>query len=152
GRVGNRRKHYWLTAPHGTHPGNKIEISTLIGFVSRPSGSTAPRPDRCRRQNPGAPVPAGGYHAQMDLPSARVRVAQPLRFVLSMRNRGGDVTVPVDGVSTVGHVVESLGVPRTEIGGLVVDGRPGSFDDRMGAGETVDVEPVQRPQRVRPRF
>jgi len=68
-------------------------------------------------------------------------VAEPLRFLLSVANRGGDVTVPVDGVSSLVHIVESLGVPRTEIGELRVD------------GDAIEVLPVRRPQRYPdPRF
>ncbi len=53
---------------------------------------------------------------------ARVRVAEPLRFLLPVRRRHGDLAVPVDGVSSLLHVVESLGVPRTEFGELRVNG------------------------------
>jgi uncharacterized protein len=88
----------------------------------------------------------------MEKGTAQVRVARPLRFLLAMRNRGGDVTVPVDGVSSLGHIVESIGVPRTEIGELLVDGQPASFDDRAAAATTIDVLPVRRPQTAQPRF
>ena len=71
----------------------------------------------------------------------RVLVAPALRFLLSAANRGGEVTVPADGGSSPVHVVESLGVPRTEIGEL-----------RMH-GDLIEVLPVPRPQRVaRARF
>jgi uncharacterized protein len=74
-------------------------------------------------------------------PEARVRVAQPLRFLLSVANRGGEVTVPVGDGSSPVHVVESLGIPRTEIGELRV------------AGGVIEVLPVPRPQRgADPRF
>jgi uncharacterized protein len=71
----------------------------------------------------------------------RVLVAEPLRFLLPVRHRGGEVTVPADGVSSPLHVVESLGVPRTEIGELRVH------------GDVIEVLPVPRPQRpTDPRF
>src|SRR5690242_20247115 len=70
-----------------------------------------------------------------------IRVAEPLRFLLPVRHRHGEVAVPVDPTASLVHVVESLGVPRTEIGELYRD------------GDTVDVLPVRRPQRVDdPRF
>ena len=82
-----------------------------------------------------------------------VRVAEPLRFLLSVGNRHGEVTVPADGVSTLVHVVESLGVPRTEIGELRVDGRPSPPETRPAPGDLIEVLPVSRPQRVaEPRF
>ncbi|UWZ38948.1 hypothetical protein Drose_12390 [Dactylosporangium roseum] len=85
--------------------------------------------------------------------TVRVRVAEPLRFLLPVRHRHGDVRVPVDGVSTVRHLVESLGVPRTEIGELLVNGRPVGPEARPGKDDVVDVRPVGRPQRIaEPRF
>ncbi|GAB3848897.1 Mut7-C RNAse domain-containing protein [Dactylosporangium cerinum] len=85
--------------------------------------------------------------------TVRVRVAEPLRFLLPVRHRHGDVTVPVDGVSNLRHVVESLGVPRTEIGELCVNGQPARPSARPGDGDVIDVLPVSRPQRVAdPRF
>jgi uncharacterized protein len=69
-----------------------------------------------------------------------------LRFLLGARHRRGEVTVPVDGVSSVRHLVESLGIPRTEIGDLRVGGRAASPATRPGAGDVIDVLPVPRPQ------
>lgn len=84
---------------------------------------------------------------------ARVRVAEPLRFLLPVRHRHGDVRAPVDGVSSLLHVVESLGVPRTEFGELRVNGRPAAPSERPHDGDVIDVAPVRRPQRIaEPRF
>ena len=72
---------------------------------------------------------------------ARVRVAEPLRFLLAPGNRAGEVTVPVDEGAALVHVVESLGVPRTEIGEL------------RERDDVIEVLPVPRPQRIAaPRF
>ncbi len=85
--------------------------------------------------------------------TARVRVAEPLRFLLPVRHRHGEVTVPVDGVSSLVHVVESLGVPRTEIGELIVNGSSATLSGRPGDGDVIDVLPVRRPQPIaEPRF
>lgn len=75
-------------------------------------------------------------------------MAPSLRFLLAARHRHGDVVVPVDGVSSLGHVVESLGVPRTEIGELRVDGRATPLSARPQGGEVIDVLAVPRPQPV----
>jgi uncharacterized protein with PIN domain len=89
----------------------------------------------------------------MDRATVVVRIADPLRFLLSVGNRRGEVTVPVDGVSSLVHIVESLGVPRTEIGELRVGGRPAPLDARPGPGDLIEVLPVRRPQRTAdPRF
>ncbi|MGW4598343.1 Mut7-C RNAse domain-containing protein [Streptomyces sp. NPDC004457] len=57
-------------------------------------------------------------------------------------------TVVTDGVSSVGHLVESLGVPLTEVGALVVDGREVPPSHVPQPAERLVVRPVERPQRV----
>lgn len=90
---------------------------------------------------------------RMGQETAYVRVAEPLRFLLPLRHRCGDVAVPVDGWSSVVHVVESLGVPRTEIGELRISGRPVPSRERPRDGDVIDVLPVPRPQPIPdPRF
>jgi uncharacterized protein with PIN domain len=85
--------------------------------------------------------------------AAYVRVAAPLRFLLPLRHRRGEVAVPVDGSSSAVHVVESLGVPRTEIGDLYISGRPVPPRERPRDGDVIDVLPVPRPQPIpSPRF
>jgi len=72
----------------------------------------------------------------------RLRVAQPLRFLLSARYRHDPIVVPADESTSLVHVVETLGIPRTEIGELRVD-----------AEGVVEVPALSRPQRLaRPRF
>jgi uncharacterized protein len=85
----------------------------------------------------------------------RVRIAEPLRLFLSAAHRGDEVGLTPDGTSSLGHVVEALGVPLTEVGRLVV-AAPGGLpaevrpSHRPGPGDVVVVEPVRRPQRVEP--
>ena len=84
---------------------------------------------------------------------------------LAPRHRGGRVRVDCDGTSTLGHIVESLGVPLTEVGDLTGDDaltgagdltageRPLTARHRLAGGESVRVAAVTRPQRVPdPRF
>jgi uncharacterized protein with PIN domain len=85
--------------------------------------------------------------------TATVRVATSLRFLLPVRHRSGVAVVPVDGTSSLCHVVEALGVPRTEIGDLLVNGRPADPHARLCDGDVVDVPVRPRPQRItHPRF
>ena len=56
--------------------------------------------------------------------------------------------VPCDGTSTLGHVIESLGVPLTEAGDLGVDGAPVMAAWRLSGGQVADVAAVRRPQRL----
>jgi uncharacterized protein len=84
--------------------------------------------------------------------TATVRVAPELRFLLAPRHRlerhGGQVRVALDGTSSLGHLVESLGVPRTEVGTLRVAGADVDPAYRPQDGDVVDVRPVARPQPV----
>ncbi|MFJ8536453.1 Mut7-C RNAse domain-containing protein [Streptomyces sp. NPDC093591] len=85
----------------------------------------------------------------MNGPEIHVEFAPELRlFLPNGRREGGAAQVTTDGVSALGHVVESLGVPLTEVGTLIVDGREVPVAHVPAAGESVTVRPVQRPQRV----
>ncbi len=89
----------------------------------------------------------------MDTPKAEVRFAAELRMFLAPRHRAGRIRVACDSVSSLGHVVESLGVPLPEIGGLTVNGRPAPPRDRLASGDVAEVSAVRRPQPVpSPRF
>lgn len=80
-----------------------------------------------------------------------LRFPPELHLFLSSRHRGeGEIRVTPDGTSSLGHVVESLGVPLPEVGTLLVDGQPVTPSYRPRTGEHVDVRPVARPQRPGP--
>ena len=81
-------------------------------------------------------------------PEAEVRFAAGLRFFLAPRNRHGQVRVACDGVSSLGHVVESLGVPLPEVGSLAVNGAPAMPSCRLAAGDVAEADAVARPQRL----
>lgn len=59
----------------------------------------------------------------------------------------GGTALRCDGVSSLGHVVESLGAPLTEVGGLRADGRPVPPSHVPAAGELIEVDAVRLPQR-----
>ncbi|MFF8193833.1 Mut7-C RNAse domain-containing protein [Streptomyces bobili] len=84
----------------------------------------------------------------MNAPEIRVEVAPELALFVPPARRSGATALAVDGVSTLGHVVESLGVPLTEVGTLRVDGREVPVSHIPADGESVSVRPVGRPQRV----
>ncbi|OQD52519.1 hypothetical protein BM536_030565 [Streptomyces phaeoluteigriseus] len=84
----------------------------------------------------------------MNPPEIRVEVAPELAVFVPPARRSGATALAVDGVSTLGHVVESLGVPLTEVGTLHVDGREVPVSHVPSDGESVSVRPVTRPQRV----
>jgi uncharacterized protein with PIN domain len=78
----------------------------------------------------------------------QVEFAPELALFVPQGRRSGASPAATDGVSTLGHVVESLGVPLTEVGTLVVDGREVPVSHIPAAGESVEVRAVERPQRV----
>ncbi|MDB1088528.1 Mut7-C RNAse domain-containing protein [Streptomyces sp. ACA25] len=77
-----------------------------------------------------------------------LRFPPELRFFLSARHRTEVVRTAYDGTSSLGHVVESLGVPLTEVGCLRADGRAVAASHRPADGARVDVRPVPRPQAL----
>ncbi|MFF9207441.1 MULTISPECIES: Mut7-C RNAse domain-containing protein [unclassified Streptomyces] len=84
----------------------------------------------------------------MNAAEIHVEFAPELHLFVPQARRGGAVPAAIDGVSTLGHVVESLGVPLTEVGGLAVDGREVPVSYIPAAGDRVRVGTVQRPQQV----
>ncbi|MFD9327520.1 Mut7-C RNAse domain-containing protein [Streptomyces sp. NPDC060065] len=84
----------------------------------------------------------------MNGPEIHVEFAPELGMFVPPGRRTGVTEVVTDGVSTLGHVVESLGVPLTEVGTLVVDGHEVPVSHVPAAGESVRVRPVERPQQV----
>ena len=86
----------------------------------------------------------------MNQAQAVVIVAAELRLFLRPGRRSGPVAVAVDGTSSLGHVVESLGVPLTEAGRLLVNGEPAAPGYRPCTGDVVTVEAVRRPQQLTP--
>ena len=77
-----------------------------------------------------------------------VRLADELRFFASPQHRREEVGVRHDGTATLGHLVESLGVPLPEVGTLLADGEPVTLRQRPRPGARVDVFAVRRPQQV----
>ena len=69
-----------------------------------------------------------------------------LRFFLPARKRAGDPVVPVDGTSTIGHLLSAVGIPKTEVGGLAVAGRSVDLAYRPRPGDRVEVSEIRRPQ------
>jgi uncharacterized protein len=82
-------------------------------------------------------------------------VSPSLRFLLSPRRRSGRFMLDVPGTDTVGHVVRMVGIPPTEIGDVLLDGRPVDLSARPTAGPpdggapVLEIRPGPRPQPTR---
>ncbi|NUP49809.1 MAG: hypothetical protein HOW97_21230 [Catenulispora sp.] len=71
-----------------------------------------------------------------------------LHLFVAGPNRTAAARVETDGVSSLGHVVESLGVPLTEVGALLADGRPVPVGHVAASGEHIEVRAFAAPQQV----
>jgi uncharacterized protein len=80
-------------------------------------------------------------------PEADITFAPELGFFLRPALRQNlTAVVPCDGVSTAGHLVESLGVPLTEVGPVTVNGKPQVPGYRPHGGDLINVTAMPRPQ------
>jgi uncharacterized protein len=90
-----------------------------------------------------------GHAGKMSQAQAIVIIEAELRlFLRPGRRNAGPVDVALDGTSSLGHVVESLGIPLTEVGRLLVCGESAAPVYRPCAGDVVTVEAVRRPQHL----
>jgi len=83
-----------------------------------------------------------------------VRPAAALWLFLAPRRRRAEVTVPYDGSASLGHVVQSIGVPLTEVGSMTVDGVRTGPSRPLHDGAAIGIGPPGRPQALPrgPRF
>jgi uncharacterized protein len=77
-----------------------------------------------------------------------LQIPAELQQFLPPRLRGLPVSIPADGDSTIGHLVESAGPPLPEVGALLLNGREVGPGHRPVGGEVVDVLPIRRPQAI----
>ena len=77
-------------------------------------------------------------------------IDEPLRMFLPAPDRVGVVRVGHDGSSSLGHLVQSVGVPLPEVGRLVVRESDVLASYRPQQGDLVHVRPVSRPQPLPP--
>lgn len=81
-------------------------------------------------------------------PMLRVLPDRELWSFMAPRHRREQILVRYDGTSSLGHVVQSLGVPLTEVGALLIDGVLTESSHRPGPAVTIEVRPIERPQHV----
>ena len=93
----------------------------------------------------------GSWHpGQVEHAEIQIGFDPSLHLFLAAAHRRADrpSTAVIDGVSSLGHLVEALGVPLTEVGGLRVDGAAAEPGYVPVGGERVEVAAVAKPQRV----
>ena len=73
-------------------------------------------------------------------------VSTPLQFFLPAAKRAAELHLRADGTSTVGHLLASVRVPKTEVGELRVLARPVDLAYRPRPGDRISVLPASRPQ------
>lgn len=83
-----------------------------------------------------------------DRPNRTLTVAVPasLQPLLYSRRRHDRISIVDDGVSTIGHVIGSLGIPLTEIGAIQVEGADVGPRWRPVPSAVVSLTPRRRPQ------
>ncbi|MGG8409964.1 Mut7-C RNAse domain-containing protein [Streptomyces sp. 12297] len=81
-------------------------------------------------------------------PEIHLTLAPELRLFAAPDRRTAHARTVIDGTSSLGHVVESAGVPLTEVGRMLVDGHEVPVSHVPHGGESVEVLPVARPQHV----
>lgn len=82
-------------------------------------------------------------------------VPAALRFFLAPKRRDELVVLPVDGTSTAGHLLSAIGVPKTEVGALLLGGRAIYPGYQPRPGDRIEVLALAWPQAAPtepPRF
>src|SRR5690606_13814432 len=109
---------------------------TRAVHLPQPSTAAAPTPaPPLLRAGPRPPC----HPCRVNGPEIRVEFAPQLLVFLPQGRATGTLHTGADGVSGLGPVVESLGLPLTEVGRLLVEGREVPVSYLPGAGESVTV-------------
>jgi len=84
------------------------------------------------------------------MPTAEFRFYEELNELLPPLRRKRSFTHAFDGTPAVRDIIESLGVPHTEVDLILIDGRSARFTDRLRGGERVAVYPMFERLDIRP--
>lgn len=75
----------------------------------------------------------------------RLRFVGELNDFLPLDKRFVTFEHPAGTTDTLKHVIESLGVPHTEIGGVVVNGHAGDLSKPLTDGDDIQISPHRAP-------
>ncbi|MBD3369263.1 twitching motility protein PilT [Candidatus Fermentibacteria bacterium] len=81
---------------------------------------------------------------------ARIRFYAELNDFLPSRRANRELSVAVKGRPTVKHLIESMGVPHTEVDLVLLNGRSVGFDRIVSPGDRMSVYPVFESMDVSP--
>ncbi|MBE2999558.1 hypothetical protein IDM40_12695 [Nocardiopsis sp. HNM0947] len=81
-------------------------------------------------------------------PTITLHVPPDLRFFLPPRHRGARVHLPHDPDATLGHTLQSLGIPLTEVGRIGIGEATVAPDHRPAPGDTISVDVPSWPQNA----
>jgi uncharacterized protein len=74
---------------------------------------------------------------------ATFRFYDELEELLPAEMRGFEIACNFNSSQSIKHLIESLGVPHTEIGVLIVDGEQVDFSYQVQDGDRIDVQPAR---------
>ena len=89
------------------------------------------------------------------MPTAQFQFQPDLNNFLSPDRRGGAFTDSFNNGQTVKHLIESAGVPHTEVGQVLVNQQPAGLEYQVREGDHVNVFPAafeNAPLLIAPRF
>jgi uncharacterized protein with PIN domain len=74
------------------------------------------------------------------MPKVNISVQGELNQLLTKKNRFKVLTIKFQGRQSIKHIIESLGIPHTEIGMLVANDKPADFDYLVQQGDQITVQ------------
>jgi len=85
---------------------------------------------------------------------ASIQFFDDLNDFLSPKRKGRKIIFSFKGNPAVKHIIESMGVPHTEVDLILVDGEYAGFGHAVFEGEVIEVYPIERTQKfeIRPGF
>lgn len=76
------------------------------------------------------------------MPELQISFLNELNDLVPKRRRGKQITVSFKGRQSIKHIIESLGVPHTEAGLLIVNEQPTDFDYLVQSEDVIQVHPA----------
>jgi uncharacterized protein with PIN domain len=76
------------------------------------------------------------------MPELQISFINELNDLIPKRQRGKILSVSFKGRQSIKHIIESLGIPHTEAGLLIVNEQPTNFDFIVQSGDVIKVYPA----------